>query len=344
MDTIRWGIIGCGDVAEIKSGPAFQQADGSELVAVMRRNGKLAEDYARRHAVPKWYDNAESLIRDPDVTAVYVATPPGSHCDYALQVCEIGKPAYIEKPMARNHAECVRMVTAYQEQDLPLFVAYYRRALPRFLQVKQIIDSGELGTLTGVSYRCEEPPRTQTASDKLPWRLCAEESGGGLFFDLGSHVLDILDFLLGPLHDVAGMAGNRASMYDVEDGVVMHWRSASGVLGTASWNFCGLTEQDCLEIVGTQGLLRFSVFGNDPLHVQAGAETRSDDLPNPRHIQQPLVQTIVDQLHGRGTCSSTGVSAARTARVMDIATQNYYGSRDADFWTIPQQWPGRTDG
>src|SRR5437879_730808 len=155
--TIRWGIIGCGDVTEVKSGPGFQLADGSALVAVMRRTAGLAEDYARRHEVPSWYDDVDRLIHDSDVDAVYIATPPGTHLEYALRVCAAGKPAYVEKPMARNHTECVRMVEGFELAGLPLFVAYYRRALPRFLKAKELIESGRLGTVTAVSYRHARP-------------------------------------------------------------------------------------------------------------------------------------------------------------------------------------------
>ena len=339
METVRWGIIGCGDVTEVKSGPALQLANGSELVAVMRRNGALAEDYAARHQVPRWYDDAESLIADPAVNAVYVATPPGSHCEYALRVCAAGKPAYIEKPMARNHAECAEMVSIFRKHSRNLYVAYYRRALPRFMKAKELIESGRLGTISSVNYRHEEPLREQDLAD-LPWRYRAEASGGGLFFDLGSHVLDILDFLLGPLKDVTGIAGNRSAAYDVEDNIVMHWRWESGVLGSASWNFAGFDRDERIEIVGTQGRVILSVFGNEPIRLCTASGDQLFDLPNPRHIQQPLIQTIVDELLGEGSCPSTGDSASRTALVMDRVTQSYYGSRDAGFWNHPEAWPG----
>ncbi len=340
METVRWGIIGCGDVTEIKSGPALQQAAGSELVAVMRRDGALAQDYAARHSVAKWYDNADALIADPDVTAIYVATPPGSHHEYAMKACAAGKPAYVEKPMARNHAECAEMADRFRDDELKLFVAYYRRALPRFRKAKELIDSGQVGTISNVSYRYEEPLRQQDLP-ALPWRYGAEQAGGGLFFDLGSHVLDILDFLLSPLSDVAGIAGNRGAAYDVEDNVVMHFRTDSGIPGTASWNFAGFSREDCLEIIGTQGRVTLSVFGNEPVRRDSATSTETFDLPNPPHIQQPLVQTIVDELRGQGTCPSTGESAARTARGMDTVTQAYYGSRETGFWNCPDEWPGR---
>jgi Oxidoreductase family, NAD-binding Rossmann fold len=145
MRTIRWGIIGCGDVTEVKSGPGFQKANHSRLVAVMRRTGELARDYARRHGVPRWYDNAEALINDPEVDAVYIATPPVAHKDYTLLCARAGKPVYVEKPMALNYQECQFMLRACRAAGLPLFVAYYRRALPRFLKVKQLIDTHAIG-------------------------------------------------------------------------------------------------------------------------------------------------------------------------------------------------------
>src|SRR4029077_15606048 len=137
-----------------------------------------AEDYARRHNVPRWYDNADALIRDPEVNAVYVATPPGLHLEYALKVAAAGKPCYVEKPMARSHAECARMIDAFERAKLPLFVAYYRRSLPRFVKAKEIIDSGQLGRVTGCRYRRLCPDRPVPPDF---WRMDAAQSGGGLF-------------------------------------------------------------------------------------------------------------------------------------------------------------------
>jgi len=338
---IRWGIIGCGNVCEVKSGPGFQKATGAELVAVMRRNAALAQDYARRHGVPKWYDDAESLINDRDVDAVYIATPPGSHLEYAMKVMAAGKPAYIEKPMARNYGECRRMVEAFRRAHLPLFVAYYRRGLPRFLKAKEMVDSGRLGWITGVCYRYSEPRHQDIDPNNLPWRLIAEQSGGGLFMDLGSHTLDILDFILGPLVDVSGTAANLASPYDVEDRVAMRFRTQSGALGTASWNFAAGCREDLIEITGTDGQVCLSTFGVESVCLRTPGGQETFDIPNPPHVQQPLIQTIVDELSGRGKCPSTGVSGARTARVMDKVLKGYYGSRDDGFWLNPDAWPGR---
>jgi 1,5-anhydro-D-fructose reductase (1,5-anhydro-D-mannitol-forming) len=338
---IRWGIIGCGDVTEIKSGPGFQKAAGSELVMVMRRNAAKAEDYARRHGVPRWTTDAEALIHDPQIDAVYVATPPGTHLEYALRVAAAGKPAYVEKPMGRNHAECRRMNEAFTAAGLPLFVALYRRRLPRFLKAKELIESGRLGRVTMFSHRYADARVPRIDPQNLPWRLQAEHSGGGIFLDLAPHAIDIFEFILGPMERIAGTAANLASPCEVEDAVALHCRFASGALGTASWNFAGSAHQDVVEIAGTAGTLALSVFGNEPLRLQTAAGEEVFNLPNPPHIQQPLIQSIVDQLHGQGHCPSTGATGARVAWLMDQVLADYYGPRDDAFWTRPQTWPGR---
>ena len=359
---IRWGILGCGDVTEVKSGPGFQKAAGSQLVAVMRRNAALAEDYARRHGVPKWYSDAAVLIRDPEVDAVYIATPPGLHLEHALQVCAAGKPAYVEKPMARNAAECDQMIAAFARAQLPLFVAYYRRAQPRFLKVKELLDTGAIGQVTGIRYHYTEP-KHRAAATELPWRLDAAHAGGGLFLDLGSHTLDLLDFFFGPLADVSGHAANLASPYAVEDTLAMSFRTAAGVPGAASWNFAGATREDLFQFIGTAGRLSLPNFSPDPIRLETtsgiqesaispkGAtpftalETNSGiqefDIPNPPHVAQPLIQTVTDALRGVASCPSTGESARRTSRVMDQVLDSYYGGRADAFWSRPHTWPGR---
>lgn len=337
---IRWGIVGCGDVTEVKSGPAFQKASGSQLVAVMRRNGALAADYARRHGVPRWYDDAVALVNDPEVDAVYVATPPGSHREIALLAAAAGKPAYVEKPMARHAPECDAMMAAFSRAGQKLFVAYYRRALPRFLKVKELIDSGTLGRLTAISYRYSTATGAPVTAANLPWRLQAASSGGGLFLDVGSHVLDLLDFYFGPLRDVRGSAAHFGGPAEVEDVVTMTFRTGTGVPGSAMWDFSTRGAEDDLELTGTKGRLSLGLLNAEPALLTTGRGTEKLELPNPPHVHQPLVQTVVDELLGRGTCPSTAESARRTSAVMDAVLSRYYGGREDEFWTRPQSWPG----
>ncbi len=339
---IRWGIIGCGDVTEVKSGPGFQKARDSQLVAVMRRDGKRAADYALRHGVPRWYDDADALINDPEVNAVYIATPVAGHADYALRVCAAGKPAYVEKPMARSAIECRRIVDAFASANLPLFAAYYRRGLPRFVKAREIVASGRLGRIAAVYHRCSQPRHAGVDPKNLEWRLNCEQSGGGVFMDLGCHTLDVIDYIAGPIARASGIAANLASPYDVEDNVVMHWQHESGATGTGSWNFAAAVSEDLIVITGTDGRLSLSTFGVEPVKLELrDGSAQEFDLPHPPHVQQPLIQSIVDELLGRGTCPSTGQSALRTAVVMDSALDSYYGGRADEFWNRPQSWPGR---
>jgi predicted dehydrogenase len=338
MRTIRWGIVGCGNVTEVKSGPGFQKARGSALVAVMRRDGAKAADYAKRHGVARWYDDGDALINGPEVDAVYVATPPGSHEQYAMKALAAGKPCYVEKPMARNAAEARRMAAAFAAAGVPLFVAYYRRALPRFLKAKEVIDGGGLGAIREVTYTYRD---AQVAGriEPEPWRLKADEAGGGLFLDMGSHAIDMLDYWFGPVTVGEGGARNVAGTHAVEDAVEFGFTCGGGrVKGRFSVrHYEG--KEDLFVVKGERGELRMSCFGNEPVAVRyADGRAEAFDLPNPPHVAQPLIQTVVDELLGVGRCASTAPSGVRAQEVMDRALEGYYGGREDGFWK--RGWPG----
>lgn len=320
---INWGIIGCGDVTEVKSGPALQKAEGSQLAAVMRRNGELAADYARRHGVPRWYSGAPELITDPGVDAVYIATPPSTHMEYTLAAAKAGKPVYVEKPMGLNTAECETMLAACEQAGVPLYVAYYRRALPRFRKIKEWLDANAIGELRFV--RTMHMTKPLEAADGHNWRVDPAISGGGLFLDVGSHTLDLLDCLLGPITDAAGHASNLGSSYAPEDTVSGRYRFESGVHGTGIWCFNAYTNEDVTEIVGSLGGITFSTFADRPVILRTANGEQPEFIPHPAHIQQPLIQSITDELLGRGTALSTGLTAIRTSRVMDELVSNYKG-------------------
>lgn len=320
---IHWGIIGCGDVTEVKSGPALQKAEGSQLAAVMRRNGALAEDYARRHGVPKWYDDAAALIADPGIDAVYVATPPSTHMEFTLAAAQAGKPVYVEKPMGMNTAQCETMLAACRQAGVPLYVAYYRRGLPRFRKIKEWLDAGAIGEPRLVRTLHTREPLAASGTDN--WRVNPAISGGGLFMDLGSHTLDLLDFLLGPIADADGYASNSGSPYAAEDTVSGRYRFESGVHGTGIWCFNAYTSEDVTEITGSRGSIIFSTFADQPVVLRTESGEHAGMIAHPAHVQQPLIQSVVDELTGRGTAFSTGETAIRTSRVMDELLRGYAG-------------------
>jgi 1,5-anhydro-D-fructose reductase (1,5-anhydro-D-mannitol-forming) len=323
MQSVRWGIIGCGDVTEVKSGPGFQKATGSALTAVMRRDFAKAQDYARRHGVPRAYHRADDLIADPEVDAVYIATPPSSHADLAVRVAEAGKPCLVEKPMATTYAECVRMMDAGRTHGVPLWVAYYRRALPRFLTVRDLLRDGAIGRVTSVHVEVSAP----LLKGEAIWRLDAAIAGGGLFFDLGSHCVDLLDFLCGPITDVAGFALNTGGASAVEDVTVAAFSMGDAVAASGVWNFNAPAKTDVLTFLGSEGALRTPIFSDTDVVVTRGTGNRVYDIRNPAHVHQPLIQSIVDELRGEGHCASTAESGARASRVLERCVASYYNKR-----------------
>jgi predicted dehydrogenase len=321
MDTIRWGMIGCGDVAEVKSGPALYKADGSALVATMRRDRAKAEDYARRHNVARVHTRADDLIEDAEVDAVYIATPPSSHSELALKVAAAGKPCLVEKPMAMHHAECVRMVDAFRAAQCPLWVAYYRRALPRFLRVRELLRAGAIGQLTSIHVNVTDPLATGEAAKA--WRFDAEISGAGLFLDLASHYFDIIDFLTAPITEAAGFSLNTGGSYAAEDVTATAFQIGDTVVGTGVWNFNAPTSADSIVFTGSAGEIATAVRADADVVVTRGGERNLYRFRNPPHVHQPLIQTIVDELGGRGRCESTGDSGARASWVMDRCLESY---------------------
>ena len=327
MHEINWGIIGCGDVTELKSGPAFNKVEHSHLIAVMRRDKEKAADYAGRHGVSKWYSDAGQLINDPDVNAVYVATPPDTHAIYAIEAMKAGKAVYVEKPMARNYRECQDMIRVSEETGMPLLVAYYRRSLPAFLKVKQLVDFGIIGKPLTVNIRLHKPfGETDQFPEKQSWHVNPEIAGAGHFYDLASHQFDFLDFVFGPITEVKGIAKNLAGYYPVEDTVSAAFSFASGVTGTGSWCFVvgQGTDEDIIEITGTKGKLAFSCFRHGDVHLIKSGEINSFSFQNPENISHLLIQQVVNELRGEGKCVSTCYSAARTSWVMEEIVKSFY--------------------
>lgn len=308
-------MIGCGNVTEKKSGPAFSKTAHSALVALMARDLQKAADYAQRHQVPRWYDSVDALLQDPEVNAIYIATPPNVHAEYAIKAMKAGKAVYVEKPMAMNAAECAAMNQVSQETGMPLFVAYYRRALPNFLKIKELISSGTIGEVRLVQVQIHYPPSPEeTGPNAQPrWRVMPGISGGGHFHDLASHQLDFLEFLLGDIHKVQGMSRNQAGLYPAEDIVMANFEFASGVMGSGTWCFTLNPEQrlDQTQILGSKGKISFAFFNDSPIQVETAEGLMEYPIPYPEHVQQPLIESIVKELRAEGHCPSDGVSGAR---------------------------------
>jgi 1,5-anhydro-D-fructose reductase (1,5-anhydro-D-mannitol-forming) len=317
IENIRWGIIGCGNVTEVKSGPAYQKTAGFSIVAVMRRDGEKAADYAKRHGIDKYYTDADSLINDPEVEAVYIATPPDSHKLYALKVAEAGKPCCIEKPLAPNYQDGLEIAKAFQEKNIPVFVAYYRRALPRFNQIKKWIDSKTIGEIRHIRWNLSKPATDQDRSGEYNWRTDAKIATGGYFDDLASHGLDLFIHYLGPIKEVSGISLNQQGLYSSKDACAAHWLHESGVTGSGSWNFGTFDREDVVELYGSEGKITFSVFDNNPTILKTVEGESFYDIVHPENIQLHHVELIREHLLGNAEHPSNGFTAAHTSWVMD---------------------------
>ena len=327
MKTIRWGMIGCGSVAEVKSGPGFYKASHSALAAVTSNRFEVAQAFAKRHNIAKAYENTEALLADNTIDAIYIATPPSTHKALALLAAQAGKHVFVEKPMATRHAECQEIVDACQKNGVRLFVAFYRRAMRRFQIVKEWIENGAIGTILTVHVVQHQAPAPEDLSRAtLPWRLKPDVAGGGKFLDMGIHELDMFDYLFGAITEVHGIASNQGGLYDVEDTVTATWQHESGVQGTGSWCYvcdAKAADKDFVEITGTKGRIKFKFFSDKPVKIIVGGVIAKADIPNPPHVHQPFIQCIVDELNGLLPCPGNIESAVRSTWVADEILKKY---------------------
>lgn len=321
MKMLRWGFIGCGEVTEKKSGPAFSEVEGSSVVAVMSRNAHRAQRYAESHHIPKWYTDAQQLIDDPQVNAVYIATPPSSHATFAIMAMKAGKPAYVEKPLASSYEDCARVNRVSEETGVPCFVAYYRRYLPYFQKVHEIVKRGVIGNVMNVQVCFAVPPRELDAStgSNLPWRLQPDIAGGGYFYDLAPHQLDLLQHMFGVITEARGFCANRAGLYEAEDSVSACFEFENGLPGSGSWCFVAheSAREDNIQLTGDKGSLSFSVFDYSPIQLHTSSGTETITVENPPHVQFPLIKNVVEHLQGLAVCECTSVSATPVNWVLD---------------------------
>lgn len=297
LQTINWGIIGCGDVTEVKSGPAFNKVPHSKLVAVMRRNAAKAEDYARRHGVPKWYSDAQQLIEDAEVNAVYIATPPSSHMDYAIKALRAGKPVYLEKPVTLNAQEAEEIRKVVDETGVKLSVAHYRRQQPLFLKVRRLLEQGVIGDVRIIDLRCFQPYKsTMIAQTEIPWRLDPAVSGGGLFHDLAPHQLDLMLYFFGKARHASGISTNAAGFYSAPDTVSGHILFEKGAMFNGLWCFAVPKEErlDRCHIIGSEGRISFPVFEHEQLELNLHGREEVIPFNKLEHVQQPMIQQVVN--------------------------------------------------
>jgi predicted dehydrogenase len=319
---ISWGMVGTGDVTEQKSGPAFYTCEGSTLYAVYNRTHGKAVDYAKRHNVPVVHESLEALLSNPKVDAVYVATPPVTHKELALQVIASGKPLCLEKPMAMNRGECLEIVAAAKKMNVPVYVTYYRRSMEKFLKVKELLDGGTIGKIGSVQVTQYQELIAGAREGNLPWRVESSISGGGILVDMGSHVFDILDFLVGPIATISGKVANYGAYYKAEDSAVAAFVFENGVLGAGTFNYNTDQWVDRIEIAGDKGRLVFSCFDNEPVEIYAEGRKELLHFTPPEPVYSPFVKDMVSCLLS-GDTKGYVETAVRPTELLDQLLATY---------------------
>ena len=319
MKKVNWGILGCGNVTELKSGPAFNKVPHSKIEAVMRRNAAKAADYAKRHQIEKWYQNANDLINDTDVNAIYIATPPAPHKDYALQSLKANKNVYIEKPVTINVKDCEAIIEAKDKSSNKVTVAHYRRALPLFLKLKELIDQKIIGKIHLVDLKLfQKPDSDKIAKTEENWRVNPEISGGGLFFDLAPHQLDILIFLFGePVH-YSGFSLNQSKKEVVADVTLGQILFKNNIPFQGVWNFNSHPDNEVekCDIIGEKGKISFAFFGNQ-ITLTVEGKTIQMDFENSPHIQQNMIEKTVNYFLGNGENPCSLEDALLSLKIME---------------------------
>lgn len=324
MKKINWGIIGCGDVTEVKSGPAFNKIKDSSLVAVMRRNEEKVKDYARRHNVPKWYTDAYSLINDPEVNAVYIATPPSSHEEYTIAAINAGKPVYVEKPMTMNYESANKMAKAAKEKNIKLSVAHYRRQMPLFKKIKELLEEKKIGDTRFVKLELYKKPVSKEELD-IPmraWRVDTAVAGGGLFHDLSPHQLDLMYHFFGDIDKASGYAAHQGGLYAADDIVSGNILFKSGVIFQGTWcfNVAEADEKDNCEIFGSEGKISFSIFEMEKIAVTTNGKTEILSFDALQHVQQPMIEKVVACFLDEGPNPDSGEEGAIVMKLIDQFT------------------------
>ena len=324
MEKICWGIIGCGNVTEVKSGPAFNKVEHSSLMAVSRRDPDKLADYVKRHHIPLSFTNALDLIQSEKINAIYIATPPDVREAYAIEAMQLGKPVYLEKPMALNLAACKRLKSVSEKLGIKLSVAHYRRNLPLFMEVKNILEQGDIGAIKEVQITMLKKT-DKAAKDPSNWRVNPSIAGGGYFYDLAPHQIDLVFYFFGKPKSFSGTSTNKAGLYKAEDFVQGTIELENGIVCKGLWDFSiNGEEKDEFLIIGEKGTIRFPVFGLF-IEVESNGQVKTIPFEAPKHNQQNHIQAVVNYFLDKGENPCSAEDAILSMEVMESFV---YGSKN----------------
>jgi predicted dehydrogenase len=314
---VRWGLIGCGDIAARRVAAALREAPHSALVAVSRRRAELAEEFARRHGARRAHADWRDLVRDAEVDAVYVATPVRVHAEQAIAAAEAGKHVLCEKPMALDVAECERMIAAARGNGVRLGVAYYRHHYPIVARLKALLASGEIGRPVLCQVDVFEPFDAAPGAARS-WLLDQAEAGGGPMMDFGCHRLEVLLDLFGPVQEARGFPVNvRFQDRGVEDTCVARLRFARGPEAVLTVTHAAAERRDTFAIYGSEGSAHVGVLNDGVVRIVTGAGTREERHPPHPNLHQPLVEDFLAAVREGRDPAVSGAVGRDVSRVLE---------------------------
>ncbi len=317
IDTIRWGIIGCGNVAEYKSGPPLYQTPSSELIAVMRRDAMKAADFAQRHGAHRWYTDPAALIADADVNAIYIASPHALHATHVKLAAEAGKIVLCEKPLGISTAEAQACVDVCRARGVPLSVPYYRRYWPIVQKMRELLNDNAIGRVVAAhvqlaDYFAGDPDR--------PWLTARESSGGGALANAGSHWVDLIRYLLGDIASVSAQCSSQASGFETEDTIVVQLETVEHALLSLSITLQSPININEFDISGTAGRLRATSLSAGQLILdRVGREPQVMSLPRSRFAHAEFIAELVEHLRSDQPVPIPGEEAVTVWRIMETA-------------------------
>jgi predicted dehydrogenase len=315
---IRWGIIGCGDVAKKRVAAAIQRDNSSELIAVCRRDETKLAEFQAEFNVPRAYVTAEELMQAPDIDAVYIATPVSLHKPQTLFAADQGKHVLVEKPMAMSTQECDEMIDACRSKNVRLGVAYYRQFYPVVARMLQLIEQGEIGQVLSVSAVTSTPFAIDASEDGY-WRVIPELGGGGALMDIGSHRLDLFVSMFGPVSQIKAVCGTVAANYNADDSTLAILRFESGIHGSLQCYFGSDVDPDEFTVLGTKGRLVSRPLNGGELRIERANETAVEQHPPNSNFNLPLITDFVQSINSGGQPKVSGEQGRAVNRLMELA-------------------------
>jgi predicted dehydrogenase len=305
MGKIRWGLIGCGDIAQKCVAPAMRDLPNCEPLAVSRADFSLAREFAMRFGFRRWYKTWQELVSDDEIDAVYVATPVNLHCEQTICAAEHGKHVLCEKPMAMNVEQCDKMLAACKSNSVTLGISYYRHFYPVINRLKEILASGEIGKPVFAEIRTFEFFNPDP-NDKRSWFVRKDIAGGGPMFDSGSHRLEVLVNLFGTVRSVKGSFSNIAFKREVEDTCTGLITFESGLHAVVTTSHIPVQRQDTLEIFGSDGYINVPSLNNGIFTLTKNQQSRTESHPRASNVHLPLIENFTNALLSNTQPAVTG--------------------------------------